>query len=108
MQRLASTRSAEPPPLSLLPLPSRDAWVWFGRGREPLERSTLARLQGCPASPEDANKHLLQLHRHSHHLQTLLTPSVRAHVSRVKMLPFSKRGRPPCWKQRDSQLCQHP
>lgn len=41
-----------PSPCPCSPFLPGSAWVWFGKGREPLEEiPTLARLQGCPASP---------------------------------------------------------
>lgn len=72
----------------------------FGLGREGSlwKRSQLwpgckgaQHLQGCQLCLLPAPQ--------THHLPDPLTPSVRAHVSCVKMLPFPKRGRPPCWKQ---------
>lgn len=80
---------------SLLPLPSRErvGLVWEGKGasgRDP-NSSQAARV---PRVSRNANRVCSRLHRHSHHLPDPLTPSVRAHVSRVKVLPFPKHSRP--------------
>lgn len=100
MQSSPSTHLARALPQSLLPLPSREhvGLVWEGKGASGRDPNS-GQAARVPSISRDANCVCFQLHRHSHHLPDPLTPSVRAHVSCVKMLPFPKRGRPPCWKQ---------
>lgn len=95
MQNSPSTHLAWAQPPSLLPLPSRERMglVWEGKGASGRDPNS-GQAARVPSVSRDADRVCSLLHRHLHHLPDPLTPSVRAHASRVKMLPFPKRGRP--------------
>ena len=95
MQSSPSTHLAWAQPPCLLPLPSRErvGLVWERKGASGRDPNS-GQAASVPGVSGDADHVCSRLHRHLHHLPDPQTPSVRAHASRVKMLPFPKRGRP--------------